>query len=99
MGLGLCVLLKQTHQHYPLQEWIFWRYLAYWVAAASFWVLATGTGDRLVRLVRGRRLPAREHFATSFPLGLLASSTLIFLAGIVHAYGRGFFFGFPVLLG
>ncbi len=98
MGLGLCVLLKQTHQHYPVQKWIFWRYLAYWLAAAAFWVLATGAGDRLVRWVRGRRLPAREHFATAFPLGLLASSTLIFLAGLVHAFGRGFFFGFPLLL-
>lgn len=98
MGVGSCVLLTQVHQHYPVQQWIFWRYLAYWLAAAALWVLATGVGDRLVRWVRGRRLPAREHFAIAFPLGLLASSTLIFLAGVAHAFGRWFFFGFPLLL-
>ncbi len=95
---GSWLLLKEVHQHYPIQQWLFWRYFAYWVGSAAFWLLTTAAGDRVVRLVWKRRLPAREHFAVAFALGLLTTATLIFLAGLAHAFGRVFFFAFPLLL-
>jgi hypothetical protein len=98
LGSGLWLLLSQVHQHYPIQHWLFWRYFAYWLASAAFWLCVTAAGDRIVRLVRGRRLPAREHLAVALALGLLATATLIFISGLARGFGTPFFVLFPALL-
>jgi hypothetical protein len=95
---GTWLLLSQVHAHYPIQHWLFWRYFAYWLAGGAFWLLVGAAGDRVVRLVWRRRLPAREHFATAFALGLLATATLVFVAGLAHAFGRAFFVALPLVL-
>lgn len=96
--LGLYLLLAEVHRHYPIQQWIFWRYSACWVAAGVFWLVVTAAGDRVVRSVRGRRLPAREHLAVAFAVGLLATVTLTFFAGLAHAFGSIFFVALPIAL-
>lgn len=96
--VGLLLLLRRVDESYPIRHWLFWRYLGYWGAGLVFWFAAWSSGDRIVRSIRGRRLPAREQLAVSFALGVLAFATGVFAIGLLHGFGRVFFFAYPLAL-
>jgi len=85
------LILRSVHKFYPLQDWLVWRYLAYWLLTGYFVLGCVAVGFSLTRLTLGRVLPVREMLALSAPLGLLAYFWWAFLAGLLGWYGSAFF--------
>jgi hypothetical protein len=96
--LGVIAFAAVVDGHYPITQWLFFRYLRAAALAGVFSVacLVAGHGV-LVRTLR-RTLPFEEHLALAFPLGVL----VFFLAssgfGLLGLYGPAFFVLCPCLL-
>jgi hypothetical protein len=85
-------------RHYPIREWLFWRYASYWFACALWSVSCLSLGDFLVKRLLPCPAPFREHLGTSFALGVFAYTFLMSLAGFAHLYRPGLFFAMPALM-
>lgn len=96
VAIGL--LLVSVHGHYPIQKWLFWRYLGYWFAAGVFLISSVTFGDWAVAKVLGRRLERAEHLVMACAVGTLGFGLGVFCAGILRLLGAPFFFLFPALL-
>jgi hypothetical protein len=100
--LALCaalgLLLWQLHGHYPLQKWMFWRYVQYWLFALAFSLMCVSGGYRVLDLMGPRRLPLRERLLFAMALGVLLFFLGMFLGGIFGWYGVPFAIAWPVLL-
>ena len=60
-------------RHYPVGEWLFWRYAGYWLACV-FWSLGcVSTGYLVVRRLGGADLPALETLCLSFASGVVVA--------------------------
>jgi hypothetical protein len=96
---GLAAFARVTHQHYPIQTWLFWRYLGYWALGLSFVGACLSSGHATVKAVlRGGVLPSHEHVAASFAIGLMLFSYAMFAVGIGGLLGTGAFIAVPLLL-
>jgi hypothetical protein len=92
------IFIWQVNGHYALGDWLFWRYLRYWVAAGVWAASCVAAGHSIsVRLLR-RTLPLREHIVLSFAIGVFAFFLLMFGCGLLHLYGKPLFFLAPLLL-
>jgi hypothetical protein len=98
LAAGTALFLLQMHQHYPIGQWLFWRYASYWLCCALLAVASLSAGHAiLVRLLR-RTLPLAEHFTLAFAVGVLSFALGWFVLGLLHLYSSVTFFVWPVLL-
>ncbi len=95
-GGGL--ILHTVHPHYPIEEWLFWRYASYWIWTVLFGVGCLSAGHRIQRFLSPRPVPVAEHLVMSMALGVFAFFLGMFLAGLAGLYGPVFAVVWPVLL-
>ncbi|MDX2051367.1 MAG: hypothetical protein SFV15_03185 [Polyangiaceae bacterium] len=88
---GAGIILRSVDKHYPLQHWLIWHYLGYWLLTAYFVAGCTVVGFSLLKVTLQRTLPLREMLVLGAPLGLLAYFCWAFVAGLFGLYGRLFF--------
>lgn len=97
LALGTVLFAAVVQHHYPIRHWLFWSYVGDGFLAACMtlaWVLAGGAA--LSRL----RIPMRlgERVVMSFALGLYLYFAVMFVAGLLHLYGRAFAVVLPIAL-
>lgn len=87
---------QSVHQHYPITEWLFWRYASYWVLVVGWALTCFSIGswalDRLLKV----RFPIVEQALFAFTLGQLCFSWVMFLVGAAQAYRTAMFFLAPL---
>ncbi|HPY20997.1 MAG TPA: hypothetical protein PLM08_25115, partial [Polyangiaceae bacterium] len=104
VALGLAILASvvligvRVHAHYPVQEWLFWRYLSYWGWMALLSVSCSSVGHRVMSWIFPRRLPLGEHLVLSFALGVFVFFVGMFLLGVSGALGGISALVLPLLL-
>ncbi len=87
-----------VHRIYPIDEWLFWRYAAYWVASLACATACFGIGARTLRAIGVRGLPTLELLAIAFGVGLFEFELSMFIAGLLHLYRAALFFVLPIAL-
>jgi hypothetical protein len=94
-GLGKFLLV--VHEHYPIQHWLFFRYVSFW-----FWVgvlaFACWTAGGAVLGLLGILLPRAERALISFAVGLLVFFLGMFLGGLLGLYTKLFAFALPLAM-
>lgn len=98
IAAGLWIFLSQMHRHYPVGEWLFWRYLGYWTLAGVFSLSSLVVGSVAVSKLLNRQLERDQLFALGFAAGALLFGLGIFFSGLLGLFGGVFFFAYPVLL-
>lgn len=98
LALGLAVFAMAVHEHYPLQNWLFFRYLTYWTLCALMAGSCLALGHRIVRWLGGSAVRFSEHVQFSFACGVLAFGLGVFVAGLLGLYGPVFFFAWPLAM-
>src|SRR4051812_8794628 len=87
---GAVVLGLVVNLHYPVRDWLFFRYLRVIAFATVFVVACLAAGHAaLVRLLR-RTLPVAEHVAVAFPIGVLCFFLVAVALGFAKLYGAPF---------
>jgi hypothetical protein len=82
----------------PLRHWLFFQYLAIWIAIALFAAASWAAGLRALSLLLPTPLRLDERLLVGFAVGVLIFFAGIFAGGILHLYGVVFFFAWPALL-
>ncbi|HLV67626.1 MAG TPA: hypothetical protein VKY73_17515 [Polyangiaceae bacterium] len=93
---GFVLLGWVGHRHYPIQEWLFFRYAGYWLAVLLWAASSTGVGALLLERVVRVRLRVLEQVSIAFVLGVFAFEWAMFLLGAVQAYRKPIFFLVPL---
>jgi hypothetical protein len=86
-----------VHGHYPISEWLFWRYAAYWAYSALFAVASFSSGLAILHWAQ-IRLPLLERLAIAFAIGVFAFQLAMFLVGVFQAYSFAAFLAVPAAL-
>lgn len=95
---GMALILHQVHGHYPIQEWLFWRYAAYWGLMLVFSAACLSSGHRITSWLFPRRAPIAEHLVVSFAVGVLAFFAGMFAAGVVGLWNPWLAIAWPLVL-
>src|SRR5690606_30894359 len=66
---GAGYFLAFVHELYPIQHWLFWRYLQAAALSAALVLACCSSGFLTLRLLLRRSLPLAEHFALAFAIG------------------------------
>ncbi len=90
------VFALQFPDHYPLEEWLFWRYLRYWLWCGVFSLGCLGTGETIVRALVGRLRGLHFHLITSLCVGVFTFGLLMFGLGLLGLYGPTLFWALPL---
>lgn len=90
------LLATQFPDHYPMEEWLFWRYLRYWAWCGVVSLGCLGTGEQIVRRLVGRLRGLHLHLFTSLAVGVFAFGVLLFLTGLLGLYGPTLFWLLPL---
>ena len=94
VGFGALV-----NRHYPIADWLFVRYAAYWLLSLLFGAACLSSGHALLRRALGKRvLPLFEHLAVAFAAGVYLFFLGSMLGGLLGLYGGVFFFALPLAL-
>ncbi|HEX9621292.1 MAG TPA: hypothetical protein VF989_14210, partial [Polyangiaceae bacterium] len=91
-GLGLFALF--VNEHYPIEEWLFFRYATYAFYSLFFAAACLAAGLFSLRLCRVG-LPALERVVVAFSLGVFQFELSMFLLGVVQAYNTVTFYLLP----
>lgn len=94
LGLALVFFAWVGHQHYPIQRWLFWRYLGYGLGTLFFLAACTSFGLTVTSFARA---PAKLHerIFVSFAAGLIAFELVMFVLGLLKLYYWPLFFLLP----
>jgi hypothetical protein len=76
-----------VNKHYPLKDWLFWRYCGYWAVALLWTVCCLAAGFRALELLRFPRLALAEETLYALCSGLLLFFLVMFLLGIAGVLG------------
>jgi hypothetical protein len=95
---ALAILAWQLQPHYPLEKWLFWRYLGSWLWASLFTLGALSSGLAILEKLCPGSLRLDERIVIAFSLGVVVAFTGIFVGGLLHLFGGGFFVVFPLLM-
>jgi hypothetical protein len=98
IATGLGLLGSTVHGHYPIQTWLIWRYLGYWLVTSIWGLSCLSSGHWLCRKLTRGHLPWSEHMVLSFGLGVLAFGLATFVIGLCHGFGGVFFVALPLAL-
>ncbi|HEY6476038.1 MAG TPA: glycosyltransferase family 39 protein [Polyangia bacterium] len=94
-AVGALIWLDQFN---PFRHWLFLQYLAIWLAVALFAMASWAAGLRMVSLILPVPLRLDERLLVGFAVGVLIFFAGVFVGGVLHLYGRVFFFAWPALL-
>jgi hypothetical protein len=95
---AIVIFAVSVDRHYPIREWLFWRYAAYWVATLVLLVSCLSVGHLMLhRLVR-LRLRLDVHLLFALALGVFAFYLAMFAGGLLHLYGWAFALLLPAAL-
>jgi hypothetical protein len=89
---------KVVDKHYPVVDWLFWRYAGYAGLAFGWSAACLSAGFLAVRRVLGVALPAGEELCLAFAIGVYAFFLAMFAGGLLHLYGVAFFAGLPLVM-
>ncbi|MCA9619012.1 MAG: glycosyltransferase family 39 protein [Myxococcales bacterium] len=89
LGSAATVLIAQVHEHYPVQKWLFWRYLEAWSWTLVFGLAALSLGGLIGRWLIPH-LPLRERLIHETALGVVAFFLLFFAGGVLDLLGPWF---------
>ena len=92
------LILTTVQEHYPVREWLFWRYAAYWLTCGVFSAACLSAGHRMVSVLLPQRAPPAEHLVTSMALGVFVFFAGMFLAGLLGAFGTWWAIGWPLVM-
>jgi hypothetical protein len=95
--VATAILLSSVQRHYPIEQWLFWRYAKYWIAALIWSFACASTGHRLLGVLQQRPLPFLEELALSQALGMFAFQLALFGLGMLGLYGPLTFYGLPLV--
>lgn len=98
LALGTAKLVASVNEHYPVLEWLVWRYSTYFLWSGGFTLACLSAGHRLQKLLFRRIAPISEHLALSMALGVVVFFLSVFLFGIAHLLHWSFALGMPVVL-
>jgi hypothetical protein len=98
LAAGASIMLLVAHQHYPVQEWLCFRYLLYWAVGAVWLAACASAGDRLLSSVLGLRLPAAEGAVLGLSCGVLLFFWALFVAGLLGCLNGVVSVMLPVLM-
>lgn len=87
-----------VHKHYPIQEWLFWRYAAYWLAVAGWALASFSVGSLVIDRLLKARLSVLEHGLFAFTIGQFIFAWTMFLVGAAQGYRTTMFFLAPLFL-
>ncbi|HKU39803.1 MAG TPA: hypothetical protein VJR89_16700 [Polyangiales bacterium] len=98
LGLLLAtgILLMSVQRHYPIEQWLFWRYAKYWIAALVWSLGCASLGHRLLRALLGQPLPFLEQLAISQALGVFAFQLIMYVLGMLGLYSHVTFYALPL---
>lgn len=85
-------------EHYPVAEWLFWRYAIYWVSCAVFSAACLSTGYAVLVRLRVSALPFLESLCLSFTVGVTCFYLAMNVLGHAHALRWPAFFLLPVAM-
>ncbi len=98
LGGAMFLLVDGVREHYAIQHWLVWRYLAV-SALTLFWgASATLFGNALLHRALRLHLRLGEHAFLSFALGTLSFFVLAFVCGALRLYGTTYFILSPLIL-
>src|SRR5690348_10464403 len=66
IAAAIVVFGRILHGHYPIQQWLFWRYAEYWLLSAAWAGACVSSGHAALKRLLGRTLPLLEHAVVSF---------------------------------
>jgi hypothetical protein len=93
--LGTTYFAGVLGAHYPLSQWLVWRYLGYWLLLGVVSLACVSSGYRVIGWLAPGAMPLRERLVTSFAVGLLLFSGGIFGGGLLHLLGWPLFVALP----
>lgn len=82
---GACFFGAIVHAHYPIGEWLFFRYAKAWALALYWFAGCLSAGYALVRRL-APRLPISEQLVLAAPSGVYLSFVLLFAGGVVGLF-------------
>jgi hypothetical protein len=97
LAAGTIVLVVAGHRHYPIQHWLFWRYLADWVVCVLWATACSSLGRLILRGFRLDRMPFFERELIGFACGVLGFFLGVFAAGMVGALDTWFAVAWPLV--
>lgn len=92
---GFAVVVGRS---YPIDHWLFWRYIGYWFGAACWALSCLSFGHGLLARVFRGTLRKSEQLMLAAPLGAFAFGLSIFLVGLLHGLNVVTFFLLPAAL-
>ncbi|MEZ4370317.1 MAG: hypothetical protein R3B07_05800 [Polyangiaceae bacterium] len=95
--VGLVIAHGYADDYYKVRDWLAWRILAYWLCSLVFVASSISVGHLTLKLVAREELPALEHLALAFGVGVMEFQLLVVLGGACQLYYGWFFFVPPVL--
>jgi hypothetical protein len=104
IGLGLVLVAgalffaSVVDQHYPLKNWLFFRYARVWILSLVFLASSSVGGYGIMGYLGGRSFPKREELALATGIGVFAFGLLIILLGHLGLLGLVCFLGTPAIL-
>jgi hypothetical protein len=90
------LFLRVVNESYPIEEWLFWHYGAYWVATSVWLAGVLGVGHLTVTRLFRLRLPLGEATVTALAVGLFEFELAMLVAGAVHAFRTPLFGALPL---
>jgi hypothetical protein len=103
--LAALVLLSATaffvwfgNASYPVEEWLFFKYLLAWSCVLLFASASMVGGWWLLALITPQPPRWGERLLLAVALGVLAFYSLMFLFGIAQLYSPGTFYALPLIL-
>jgi len=104
--LALTILLLAAGVHfvwwvdrlYPIQDWLFWHYLSYWVLVAGWTLGLVSTGWAVLGRLRLSHWSIGERLVVSHAVGFFGFFLMMFVLGLSGLYGGVLFFGLPLAM-
>src|SRR3954469_13566417 len=84
-----------THRFYAVQDWLFWRFAAYWIVDLLWAGACLSFGHAVLGRVFCGTLPKSEQLTLGLALGVLAFGMAVFVVGLAHGLDAVTFFLLP----
>jgi hypothetical protein len=94
--VGAAQLLSVVGAHYPVRQWLFWRYAACWLWMGVFSIACVSSGHLVVRALGRPGLDAYATLVLSFPAGVLVFFLGMFACGVAGLYRPPLFVLLPL---
>jgi len=95
---GALFFARWVDRFYPLDRWLFFRYLVVWLEILLFSTACLSAGWRVQQLCVNVRTPTPERLTLASALGVLVFFYGTFAVGALQLFGKPFFFVWPALM-